>query len=331
MGLSVMKKEFGGYLPLELCKKQPFHNYSELSMIKCNSGLTSLFCAIKNIKPEIIYLPYFICNTVKELIKSMDINMLFYHINDQFEPIDLNIDCSFNYCIILVNYFGICDDIVTKYSNKYTNVIIDNTQSFFSKPVFRENVYNIYSCRKFIGVPDGGYLISKKLTPISLDEDYSSDRSNFLLKQIEYGINYSYKESKINYGIIRNQRRKMSVLTESILNSIEYDEIRKKRLSNFHYLHRKLEKYNKLVFTNIDFVNPYSYPLFYKKKNLREQLINNKIYVPTLWRKNIDDELSNDIEKDYARYICHLPIDQRYDENDMKYIAEFIINILEEK
>ena len=67
-------------------------------------------------------------------------------------------------CVLIVNYFGLMDKNIQKFIESYNNIniIIDNTQAFFSNPVWKDKVYNVYSCRKFIGVPDGGYLISKR-------------------------------------------------------------------------------------------------------------------------------------------------------------------------
>ena len=40
-------------------------------------------------------------------------------------------------------------------------MIFDNTQAFFSAPRMDADSYNVYSCRKFVGVPDARTLYTR--------------------------------------------------------------------------------------------------------------------------------------------------------------------------
>lgn len=320
-------KELGGYLPLELKKNNHYYNYDETKMIKCNTGLTALYCAIKQIEPSTVILPYFICNTVIDLVKKMDLPITFYHIKSDFSPEDIK--CPENSCIILVNYFGLCRNVIMDIVNQFSNVIIDNTQAFFSEPVFEEGVYNIYSCRKFIGVADGAYLIGKHIDSIFLEEDMSYQRADFLFKQYDCGINGAYPDKQNNYKIICEQRRKMSTLTDVMLSSVDYDYIINRRISNFNTLDSLFGEENLLLFKcGRDNNVPYSYPLLLNK-DIRQKLIERKIFVPTLWKDLITNNMKNNYEYIYSKYICHLPIDQRYNDEDMLYIFRTIKEICE--
>jgi hypothetical protein len=54
--------------------------------------------------------------------------------------------------------------------------------------------------------------------------------------------------------------------------------------------------------------------------DVRKHLAGLGIYVPLLWPDVVNKMPSNTIEYDYATNILPLPIDQRYDEADMKIV-----------
>lgn len=323
----MQKKEYGGYLPLELRHGVPYYDFGNTMMKKCNSGLTAIYCAIKALSPKRVVLPHFICDTVPELIRSMGVECSRYYISPSLEPLDPNV--GEEDCILLVNYFGLCRDIVDRFADRFSKVIVDNTQAFFSAPIFRDGVYNVYSCRKFIGTSDGAYLIGKNVPEIPLESDSSSERSLFLLKQYESGTNAAYSESIENYNIIKRQRREMSPLTERLLCSVDYSEVMYRRLSNYDMLDSLLGKANKLSLCCSERNVPYSYP-FYSPKDIRAALIREKIYVPKLWAEMLTDEYRGRPEYELSQNVMHLPIDQRYTTADMKYIANVVTALLEE-
>ena len=65
----------------------------------------------------------------------------------------------------------------------YKNVIIDNAQSLFAKPI--NGVYNVYSPRKFVGVPDGCYVVGPDAVRFSdeYDQDLSSETAGSYYKE----------------------------------------------------------------------------------------------------------------------------------------------------
>lgn len=321
-------KEYGGYLPLELHSGREYYNYGSENIIRLNSGLTAIYCALKIINPQRVFMPHFICPTVEDLVASMGFKIVKYYINENFEPI--NLKCSVEDCVILVNYFGLNSKVIRKYYSQFEHIIIDNTQAFFSEPIIEKNVYNVYSCRKFIGVPDGGYLIGTNLPEISLKKDFSSNRSGFLMMQYEYGINGAYDQSRENYNQIRDKRLKMSDLTQRILQSADYSHIKAVRKHNFSVLHELLADSNVLIFDSSYNEVPYSYP-FMLEADIRNELVNKKIYVPWIWKEKTTDMYKGKYEYNFSKNIFHLPIDQRYNENDMCYIAQIVIGLLEGK
>lgn len=234
-------------------------------------------------------------------------------------------------CIMVCNYFGLKSyDFYERMSRRYKNIIFDNTQAFYAKPILKENIYNVYSPRKFVGVPDGGYLIGLRIKGINIElkQDSSYDTSLYLLKSLEYGQNEAYEEYLRNEErILKSGMMWMSSLTKKLLTTPDYDRLKAKRLENYKILEGLLGAYN-LIDTRIidnDTV-PFVYPFLTNKNrsSLRKYLVGKKIYVSQWWKAVIEKD-STTYERDLSECLYPLPIDQRYTEKDMKEIASIVI------
>lgn len=63
------------------------------------------------------------------------------------------------------------------FSEKYSNLIVDNVQAFYTPPI--KGLDTIYTCRKFFGVPDEAYLYTDCILTESIPYDKSYDRLAF--------------------------------------------------------------------------------------------------------------------------------------------------------
>ena len=100
------------------------------------------------------------------------------------------------------------------------------------------------------------------------------------------------------------------------MSSIDYDRCAKIRINNFKSLHRELKDYNKLNISLTDEDVPLVYPFWNEHCGLKEYLIKNKIYVATYWPGLVEHLKLTEI--------IPLPVDQRYGEMEMKYIADVV-------
>lgn len=313
------KKEIGGYFEFELTpNKKEYHS----DALKLNSGKYCLQYIFKTKKYKKIYLPAYICDSLLQPIKNEDLSYEFYSINECFEPI-FEKPIKDDECFVYVNYFGINDKNVKKFVSKYKNIIIDNTQAFFTLPC--KSIDTFYSARKFFGVADGAYLYTNTNSPIHIERGITFDRMDYLLKRIDISANEGYTLFRKNEDYLKNcGLKRMSKLTETILRSIDYEKCRDTRNKNFLFLHKKLSKYNELDL-DIDNLNgPMVYPFMKEEKNLKEKLIANKIYVPTYWKESKKRIEPGSFEDKLIDYLIPLPIDQRYKLEDMKYIVNSI-------
>lgn len=320
--------EMGGYFPLELRRGFSFFQNIPSNYIReVNTGRTAIWYALCSMEVKKVLVPFFYCPEVIEMLLTMELEVSFYRIGKDFLPLDT---CDEEHtAIILVNYYGIIGNKILKCSENFKRVILDHAHSFYFPPVIKPGVMNVYSCRKFFGVCDGAYLIGKNIDMRQLRQDVSYKRAVHLLKSIEIGTNGAYEESKKNELEIGNQFLGMSLLTKRILENINYSDIARKRIRNFKYLDKALSEIQLLELPDMEYP-PFVYPLMLRK-GIHKELVEHKIYVPFLWKPTGIEFEKTSFEYHYANHIMIMPIDQRYDIEQMQYLANTVKEIVREK
>jgi len=199
--------------------------------------------------------------------------------------------------------------------------------AFFAKPLLAPGVYNIYSCRKFFSVPDGGYIVSQSLQKIPLEKDVSCRRARSLLTALELGENAAYKEQQSGEQELIENRKSMSLLTERMLAAIDFDDARQRRRANFEALDRILSPFQQFPLGPEVTAVPQFYPLLVSE-DVRSLLISHKIFVPLMWRRLMDAPHKGSCEQLFAQYLLCLPIDPVYSIRDMEYIGGTVSALL---
>lgn len=315
-------REYGGFLALEL--KDGVDYYNLYSPLKFNCARSALLHVILNNNYSKIYCPIYMCESVKISLKKQKNKIVYYHINERLQP---DVTCiEEDAVIIIANYYGITD--TRGILGQYKNIIFDNTQAFYCKPIMRKGVYNIYSCRKFFGVCDGAYLIGEEIHYHTYPP-YMPSCASYLLDAVTYGTNAAYKLSLQNEQQLETDGIcAISDLSDRILRSICYEDVAQKRKANYEYVEERLGKFNELpIKYNVDDV-PMVYPLLCHNENLRTDLVDNQIYVAQWWKYILKDPDSNDFEKELSEYLIPVPIDQRYNKDDMERMIQKILYIL---
>lgn len=312
--------EIGGYLEFETFHGSEYHN----GAIRLNSGRNCLAYLIEAKNIQKIALPYLICSSIIDVCRKYNVQMFFYHINAEFQPI-FGDNLSSDIFLYIINHYGqltdeYCQQLVLKYGGK---IIIDNAHAFFRRPI--PNIDTIYTCRKFFGVPDGAYLYTNTLLNKELHHDISYQRIQHLLGRFEVNASRFYQEYLKNETAFSFEPiKKMSRLTQNILKGIDYEIVKQKRTENYKYLFEKLLLHNKLKLNIID--GAYMYPLYLdNSQKLRDELLINKVYIPTLWPNVLNSTMSRELEHKYSENILPIPVDQRYQTSDLSSVIEIII------
>ena len=175
--------------------------------------------------------------------------------------------------ILYINYFGLCGENCRMLSEKYPNLIVDNTQGFYSEPF---GLASFNSLRKFFKVQNGAYLyINKELdieyeqdgflfNPISIDENYDEFLKNELLLDKE-GIKYIYPK----------------ILKE--MEKIYFEQDKEKRLKKFLGYQNKYGKFNLIKLSVSEKAIPYCYPLCTKNEMVLKELSSKNTALLSLW------------------------------------------------
>ena len=315
-------KEIGGYFELELDCGREYHK----GALRLNLGRTAFEYILMAKGVHKIFLPYYICDVMMEPVRRIGIDFEFYHIDEKLEPAFDYSSLDQNEYFLYINYFGLKDKFICSLVNEVSNLIIDNSQSFFSKPVPGKDTF--YSPRKFFGIPDGAYLYTDKKLDMDLVQDFSFSRMKHLVGRIETGAEKSYKLFKKDEALLTGQSiKKMSNLTYHMLDSINYKNVSKKRRENFNFIHGTLGGRNQLDFDLIPDTVPMIYPFLNPNgATLRERLINSRIFIASYWPNVLKTVPKDSFDYNLARNLIALPIDQRYTTRHMCRLTEIINN-----
>lgn len=314
-------KEIGGFLGLELNDLGSlFHEKA----IAVNTGRNALEYIIRANRYSKIYLPYFTCDAILEPIKKLNVDFSFYSINEELYPkfdfSKIKADEGFIY----TNYFGLYSTNVDRLILECDHLILDNAQAFFYKG--NMTIPAFYSSRKFFGVSDGGFLYNPKKLKTTFENDSSLKRLDHLVGRIEQNAENFYGDYQRNEERLKDDPIKfMSKLTNRILGAVDYENVKKRRQQNYQMLHKALQIKNKLNLPRINQEVPLCYPLLMDNGfQIKQKLIQNKIYVPTYWPNVLDWTNPESLEYDLAKNLVCLPLDQRYNLKDMEQIIDHL-------
>lgn len=319
-----LEKTIGGFFQLQLSNGEEYYP----SLLKLNTSRNALEYILRVKDYSKIYIPYFTCDTLLEPLLKLGVPYEFYTLDKQLDPI-IDFEIGYGECFLYTNYFGLKQDTVETLSNNIKNLIVDNSQAFFSKPL--DKIDTIYSCRKFFGVSDGAYLQLNSSLRLKIETDISFDRFLHLIKTIDVGQENAYKDFVENDKILEsNDIKNMSVLTQKILCGINYQNCENARKQNFKYLQEKLAVINELdLEMSVDAV-PMIYPFLISNDKVKTKLIDNKIFVPTYWPNVFKWTNDQMFENHLAKHLVPLPIDHRYTIKDMELIVRVLKDVLYE-
>ena len=308
-------KPIGGYFSLELARGESYHP----NAIALNTGRNGLEYILRCRSYRKVYIPYYTCEVVLEPFHKLGVAYEYYHIDERLE-IEEKIILKSEEALLYTNYFGLKQRYVELLAKQYGNrLIVDNTQAFFAKPV--EGIDTFYTCRKFFGVPDGAYLYTDAKVDFDIEQDVSYDRMSFLLKRLDLGAEAGYADFREQSERLVNQPiRQMSNLTRQMMLGIGYQVAAQRRRENYKYLHKHLSESNELEIPLADDAVPMVYPYLTSDKTLKQRLISEKIFVATYWPNVLAWCNPEDWEYQFVEKTVFIPIDQRYDLDNMNYI-----------
>lgn len=312
-------KPIGGYFELEMNPSREYHQ----SAMRLNLGRAAFEYILRARKIKKIFLPFYTCDVILQPVKRIGLEFEFYRIDENLEPKMDFIKLKKNEYFLYTNYFGLKDHFIKKLAKTGLNLIVDNAQAFYSRPVKGTDTF--YSPRKFFGVPDGAYLYTDARLSDRLTQDNSAGRFGHLIGRIENGAEISFGMFKDNEQSLNVQPLMlMSNITQRLMQNIDYKKVAKIRRENYLYLHQHLNKTNRLKLDLGKEAVPMVHPYSADTPGLREKLIRNKIFVAQYWSNVLEWCDKNTLEYNFVKDVLPLPIDQRVDKKDLVKILKII-------
>lgn len=264
-----------------------------MEIIKLNLARNCLKYICKAYGINKILLPYYTCPVVWNSLREESCEVKFYHIDKDFLPTE---KFKKNDFILYTNYFGINSKNCKKLAKKYPNIIIDNSQGFFSEPL---GLASFNSLRKFFNVQNGAYLFTSKqleqvfevdkieLQPVSMQEDYEKFLKNELFLDAQ------------------KQIKTISPKVEKMMNDIDFEAESIKRVRIFKQYEKVLKNFNNIQLDlNIGDV-PYCYPFSPNSEIIKRKLWSKNLVLLQLW-KNFPKSF---VESEFLNDTIALPLD----------------------
>lgn len=319
-------REIGSFIDLQMPTGKEYY-VGDSDIARLNSGRAAIWHAFRVTGCHAIWIPFYQCDTVREFLHRKGAPVKYYHIDADFNPVDL--DAQDDEAVLFVNYYGVMSrSRLQGLAAQVQHPIIDNSQGFFMKPL--EGAMNVYSARKFVGVPDGAYVIGSHAEQ-SVEEylqGYSSDTALFLLQRCEYGCEgKTYQSRMVNeHRIDTEDIMKMSGLTHKILDGTDYDFIIQKRKKNFATADELFRDMNQLKVEKYydETCVPMVYPLVVEDDSLLQRLLEAKHFQGHWWSYLLEEMAPNTFEYWISRYVIPITIDQRYGRKDLEHIKSII-------
>lgn len=320
-----------------------------------SGGMSAIQYIINDIsfdEDEVILLPTYLCPTIINSIEKLGIRYKLYEVT---EKLSINID-DINKLIkefkvravFFINYFGFYHNnkvisFIRSIKAQGVIVIEDAVQIFWIKKrdeFIGDYIFNSY--RKFLPI-DGAIVIHNKK---DLFEEVEDNYFNVMESAREYKTKFLadglgdeedmlkifskahdeyYKRERV-FGINKKYIEFLYHVPEEYLSSV--------RKLNYEYLYNKLNGNLGIRFIyNIEDLKrgvPLALPILVENRDeIKMGLMKFNIFTPVHWKLTEKNILSNNkIANEISSNILSLPIDWRYNFEDMDYLFDKLINVM---
>lgn len=241
-------------------------------LVKLNLARNCLKYIIEIYGIKEIYIPYFTCPVVWIAAKEEGCKINFYHINNSFMP---EREFQKDDYILYTNYFGLCGKNCRNLSEKYKNLIVDNSQSFYTPP---SGLANFNSLRKFFPVTNGAYLYIDKISNTKIEQD------KLHLEVVNIQTDF---EKFVRNELMLNNEKQIKIMSnevESIMQTIDFEKDKNQRIKYFKSYKKIFGQYNRIKLSLSDGDIPYCYPFSTNNEDIKEKIRKSKLNILQLWK-----------------------------------------------
>ena len=331
-----------------LAKSRPYFSYTR-------SGREAIALAAEAMGQGVVLIPAYCCWSMELPFEKSGWQVEYYRLNE-----DLSVDLAFlaqqmdkfaPKAVLVMNYFGFVptDDVVSfvKKHSPESYVIEDFTQCLFWVDQQLNPAVDAYvaSIRKSVGVPDGGLIMSSlPLKTVLLKKEdtlfsslhriagrektcygYSADaelKAGFRDLQGKAGT-----DIKENYGLYQISEEARSVVEHTIVDNVRYA-----RQANYAHLYSMIADCGglKVLFEPSD-NNKAPFMMIVLSENrdeFQKALAQKGVYAQLLWPLKDKAKALCPVSKKMEEQMLAIPIDQRYNWDDIEEIGNIIKEVL---
>jgi hypothetical protein len=315
----------GGYFGLELPDaRRALHD----GALPFQSARAAFLALLQALRPRAVWMPWYVCDSILEPLRMTGIPIRRYALDERFRV--ASVDLEAGEWLFYVDYFGLCDSNVDDVLSRFPRdqIVIDRSQAFYAPPA--DCLATLYSPRKFFGVPDGGYLATRCAIAEPAEVDNGSvDRFAHLLKRIDAHAEAGFADYVAAEKTLGMQEpKRMSALTQRLLDSIDYETIRERRTRNYALLDAKLGAVNRFRYRPGEVTAPLCYPFLGAPAELRRTLIEKRIYTPGYWPEVAANDSAPAFERNVAASAIFLPCDQRLAPQQLDSVSQQLLHAL---
>ena len=351
-------REFGSEYPAVLLPDGYFERLSRLGreMTYLRTGREALLYASCNCKPgkeAVILCPAYSCWSMIAPFELTGWTIVYYRLNEDLTINEEHLNIQLNACkpaaILTMNFYGSASTQgaiakVKAFNDKITVIEDFSHCTFCMDHIFNEDVdYYVTSIRKSIGVCDGALVLSKKPTNKGYIANAASEfgelRREAQILKGRYAITKLFSEKSSFLSDLRqgeamidniDEVHPISEISIRMLETINGDEIAFARRENMRHLWSLLNGKVRMVpglersFSGA----PFSLPILVDDRDeVQKRLAASGVYAPVLWPISEDARLACPVSASMADHMLSLPIDQRYDYDDIEDIARIVLII----
>lgn len=319
----------------------PFALDSSMLLVNARSAIRIM---LREIDPDQVWMPSYLCHSMLRALGQCITNLRMYEVDSQLRIPSLEwlADVRHNDVVLFVDYFGfrIHKCHFSEPIERGAWVVEDASQALLTKEVGEGSDIVISSPRKFLPIPDGGLLSSPSGRFVIPDIRLGPIPERWWLKSLSAMILCGEHDLDSRHSSWRELLDQVSggqpigpfAMSETskilIRNAFDYEEISRRRRKNYQVLLEQLHDIALFADLDQDTV-PLGFPIVIEARDGVFRSLTEKRIIPTIhWR--LDNIVPRSYEDSHrlSKEIITLPCDQRYDENDMEFVAYSVRRIL---
>jgi len=353
-------REFGSEFPIEkrnLGFVDQFKKFSSVEFLSTGREALGLLAESIDSDGGRILLPAYSCDSMIQPFSRRGWSIFYYPLNpdltvNEAELISL-CEKKLPKVVLLMNYFGLSETnrIASLIKLNYKNILTieDFTHVLFTPNILHNtNVdYFIASIRKWLGINDGAVLLSNK-TISSYPKNTNLEFVKFRYEAQNLKFQYlSKKDNTYKENYLKSLKKAELALEDykaihmisaesyKELNETYIDSIVYRRKENFYHLFSSIKTMEEIGFPeNMKskiIECPFSLPIIVKNRDVIQlQFAKKGLYAPILWPINSKARHICRVSSMMSDNMLSIPIDQRYDYEDIEDIVKIIFTTIKE-